>query len=178
MIDPDRWIACLPCEIHNRHTGMWTDGDYTEGPTDLCLMPGEHVPATIELDQDDMRRCLFGGTATDGEMYLARRALDCIDLEQDADRPAFVEYLRDRPDLPFSPDSARDFERSYKGQYTDRAAYAKHYAETVGEWSAESAAWPSKYIDWDRAARELFDGAYRWTLGAPHDEVYVFGDEK
>ncbi|GIE98949.1 hypothetical protein [Paractinoplanes rishiriensis] len=174
----DYWIACLMCELAGEHTGVWTDGDSAEEAASLCMMPGKHVTVTIGLDPDDLRRCLLGHTATDGEVYLASRALDGIEFHNNNDVTAFVEYLRHRTDLPFGPDSVAVFESSYKGRFADRADYAKQYAEMVGEWTQVSAPWPTGHIDWTRAAEALFRESDRWDLDAVSGGIYVFGDEK
>lgn len=63
------------------------------------------------------------------------------------------------------------FEESFAGEHATEEAFAEELADELGA-VPEDLTWPMSYIDWERAARDLFMGDY-WSAPAPSG-VYVF----
>lgn len=63
------------------------------------------------------------------------------------------------------------FEDAFAGEWDSEEAFAEDLAEQLDVVPREFS-WPQSYIDWERAARDLFMGDY-WSAASPHG-VYVF----
>lgn len=67
-----------------------------------------------------------------------------------------------------------ELEECYRGEWDDERAFAMDYAEEIGALE-ESATWPNDCIDWERAAREIFQhGAFCIVQHSPGGAGYVF----
>lgn len=165
---PRVWLGCLACYNAGRLTGEWLDVDTAadatpedihHGPTtheELWVMDSEYVPMSGE----------FGQAA-------CRSIADAFETIGEAQWPAFLAYA----DTGLgSLDSAgvtdpSGFEESYQGEWDSREDYAQELAEDLDLLPKDSA-WPASYIDWTRAARDLFmDYA---DAPAPGGGIYVF----
>jgi antirestriction protein len=79
--------------------------------------------------------------------------------------PAFAAYVA-------NADSGDDFEEAFQGEYDSEEAFAQELAEEIGALPTDFS-WPASYIDWYRAADDLFMGDY-WSARADGGSVYVF----
>lgn len=66
-------------------------------------------------------------------------------------------------------EAAEKFQDAYHGQWDSPEQYAEQFAEDIGAID-DNATWPNYYIDWERAARDLFMDGYTFVDG------YVFSD--
>lgn len=82
--------------------------------------------------------------------------------------PAFAAYVAH---LGAEYATAEGFEEDYQGEHESEEDYAQELADDIGAVPDELP-WPLSYIDWERAARDLFMGDY-WSADSPSG-VYVF----
>lgn len=67
---------------------------------------------------------------------------------------------------------AEGFEEAYRGVWKDEEDFAFELANDCGMLPKDPS-WPLTYIDWERAARDLFMDDY-WSADAGNGNVYVF----
>jgi antirestriction protein len=68
-----------------------------------------------------------------------------------------------------TPEGFRD---AYCGEWDSEEDYAENLAEEL-DMVPDEYRWPTSYIDWERAARDLFTSDY-YSVNTKHGSVYVF----
>ena len=82
--------------------------------------------------------------------------------------PAWVAYVNHVGGVEY----ADSFEEAFAGEWRSEEEFAEELAEDLGAIPADFS-WPASYIDWERAARDLFMGDY-FSVDAAGGGVYVF----
>lgn len=103
----------------------------------------------------------------------AQRIAELVADLDDDDRDALGAYVQDRGET-LDDQLIERFRDAYRGRADSERDYAQDYADEIGA-IPETYSWPASYIDWDRAARDLFmDGIY--ALDASGGGIHVFSD--
>lgn len=156
------WVGCLACYNAGTLRGEWVDA--TDAGTFVpCTIPGHDEWWCMDLDNfpHDFGEC---SPATAQEFA---ENVEKVTRETHAPRGAVYAYL----DYIGTGD-LDGFSDAYQGEYESETAYAQEFAESIGAIQTDYA-WPASYIDWDRAARDLF-ASDMWSAPAPWGCVYVF----
>lgn len=169
----ERWAACLPCRQTGKSSGEWFDHPDRISSDDVCLTT-EHRATVDVFEHHDLTRILHHGEGSPAEMVLAAAAMAALDLDS-ADPDAYVQWTV-HTGRQFGPASAAGFAYAYRGTFPDRAAYTRHYCETVGEINPD-ACWPHTCIDWRSAADELFP-ARRYALPGANGWLHIFATDR
>lgn len=177
---PRVWTGCLGCYNAGRLVGVWTDADQiptdpetwaelVENPTGETIKPGIY-DTHEELWVFDHEG--WGGLLK-GECSPADAAARWEVLAQipEHDRGAFAAYVGLATGTGDLGDYVSAFEDAYCGEWGSREEYAENLAEDIGAVDPH-ASWPNVYIDWGRAARDLFLDYY--DVPAPDGGIYVY----
>lgn len=170
---PAVWLGCLACYSAGQLVGKWmspTDAAeasrveihestgplarmLAEAHEELWVMDSEYVPLSGEFG---MSEC-----AEIGEAFEEIGA---------GDWPAYLAYAATGASGSPIPDP-EEFREAYQGEWDSREDFAQELAEDIGA-IPDDAAWPNSYIDWERAARDLFMDYS--DEPAPGGRIYVF----
>jgi antirestriction protein len=162
---PRIYIACLAAYNDGRLHGRWSDATDAEeiGDTIATVLRTSPIADAEEWAIHDHDG--FGDLI--GEYEAIERVAELgAAIEQHG--PAFLAYAAH---VGKDYASAADFQEHYVGEYDSEEAYAEELADEHGR-IAEDPPWPLSYIDWGRAARDLFINDY-WSASSPRG-VYVF----
>jgi antirestriction protein len=181
------WIGCLACYNEGNLLGEWYDVDQATDVTTKAL----HATGGIEVNDEGYvagRDALYGpheelwvfDTDETPHASLSREmspmeageiAERLSDLENEGiDLEAFAAYC-DHQGEEFTKADTDDFQEAYCGVWDDREDYAYNLAEDLGTVPKDHS-WPASYIDWERAARDLFMDYY--TADASGGQIHVF----
>jgi antirestriction protein len=185
---PRVWIGCLGCYNAGRLVGDWIDATEAEGyePHDALKHWGTaskrgelaERPPCLSPESDE-RWCfdlegfggLLRGECSPMEAAQAARLVEAIEAEGYP-----VEAVAAWIDWTGSKVSDVDldtFAEDYAGEAESEEAFAEQLAEDCGLID-DDASWPNTYIDWERAARDLFLGGDYYSSEAPSGGLYVF----
>ncbi len=171
------WIGCLACYNAGDLVGEWFPADEAGEVSRGDVHRNVSAPAAIMrmiLDtHEEMWVMDHEGLPVSGEMspHEAQAWADLMGEVDDDERPAFAAYIdalghNDPADI-----SADDFREAYSGEWDSREDFAQDLAEEMGAIPTDYS-WPASYVDWERAARDLF---MDYTdAPAPGGRIYVF----
>jgi antirestriction protein len=180
------WIGCLACYNEGTLLGQWYEADEAGEVTTRELHAAAGVPTTDDgylIGRDawfgphEELWCLDVDEAPEGlhrEMSPSE-AQEIGDLlneleRQRIDADAFAAYCS-HVGADFKEDTISDFEEAYNGEWDSREDFAQELADDLGLVPDEQP-WPLSYIDWERAARDLFMDYF--DAPAPGGRIYVF----
>lgn len=182
------WVGCLGCYNGGELVGEWMDAAdydpdnpqasiprittrpamYGEGTAIVCSRCGTDDANRWVFDHEGFHGLIVGECTADAA-HEAAKLLDGADLDELPAMVAFCDALGHKLADVLADDS--DFRDSYNGEWDSREDFAQDLAEGIGAMPTD-AAWPASYIDWERAARDLFmDYA---DAPAPGGRIYVF----
>jgi len=182
---PCAWVGCLGCYNAGSLVGDWVDG------TDAAEYEPHIADPIADPDRPDWRppcgreladeRWVFDhedyGGLLDGECSPAEatKVAEAIERIEANGYPveAVAAFRSHVGPAYFDFDDLSEFEDAFCGEYVSEEEYAEDLADDLGLVN-EDASWPYSYIDWERAARDLFMDDY-WSSEAPGGGVYVFG---
>lgn len=156
------WIGCLACYNDGRSVGEWFPAEGAGGVT----LEQVHVNAggvredceelwVMDIDEAPHSSvCVEMSPQDAGEIaaLLKRLEGDGVDAE------AFFVWCDYEGRDPLETD-AIDFHEAYAGAWDSQVDFAENLAEDMGALDPD-ASWPIAYIDWERAARDLFSCDY------------------
>lgn len=168
---PRAWVGCLGCYNEGKLIGKWLD-DPDEIREYRCPEPATIYNAHEELwvmDHENMP--LIRGECSPTEFADAMEFMDSLDHWRPVE--AVVAWL-DNLSLSWRDADLSEFDDAYCGEWGSQEEYAEQLADDLGLIQAD-AGWPNSYIDWERAARDLFMDGYH-SVEAPGGLIYVFRD--
>jgi antirestriction protein len=165
------WIGCLACYNAGRLVGQWYDaseaGEVTTSRVhgrDMTYWVKSHDGRGSILRRHEMHEELWCFDIEAPHESLAREmspmeAAQIAEVLADAERryievAPFLAWL-DNQGYAVDGDHFSDFEDAYCGEWKDEEDYAYQLAEDLGA-VPEGHSWPASYVDWQRAARDLF----------------------
>ncbi|MEU3708987.1 antirestriction protein ArdA [Streptomyces catenulae] len=167
------WIGCLACYNAGRLVGDWYEADAADlvSGGDLHGRPTDHDELWV-MDHENFLGAIVGECSPHHAAKIAKTLREILPYEHGPFAAWFSEYGDSGDDLAEDLERFRD---EFRGQHDSEADFARVCAEEVliGEEQQLLARWPFNGIDWDRAAVELFSGAY-CSIDAPGGGVYVF----
>lgn len=174
------WIGCLACYNGGRLVGEWFDASDAGDVIPEMIHPGTFTtgrvglnPATHEelrvFDVDGAPSASLHREMSPSE---AQQIADVIATVEDRGHSvqAFAAYCANMGS-EFNEDAIDGFEEAYQGTYASREDFAQELADDLGLVPDEQP-WPLSYIDWERAARDLFMDYF--DEPAEGGEIYVF----
>lgn len=179
VVPPRVWIGTLGLHNAGHLIGAWFDA--VDAPQDVWdwMRSPKIEPQVRPFKDDEIGEELwcfdhegFPPAALSEEcspMEASRVAEVLEDLGSEADAYcAWVDTFRPASDFGDDVDEFRD---AYAGEWDSERDFAENLAEELGLLPREHT-WPTSYIDWDQATRDLFmDYA---SVPAPGGRVYVF----
>ncbi|WP_028192299.1 antirestriction protein ArdA [Salinispora pacifica] len=180
------WVGCLDCYNHGRLVGQWYDASevgaldieqvHRDGGAGLTGLPSPDAyrwspeggdPEELNegheglwvFDHDGF--CgLLRGECSPSEAQQVAEVIGQLEMHEDVS--ALATYVQhEGVDLDDSGLIER-FREAYCGEWESEVEYAQDLADDLGVLDAD-ATWPCNYIDWDRAARDLFIDDY-WSV--------------
>lgn len=165
MSDIRVWVGCLACYNAGRLIGEWVDAtEAADSASDAAWAEAVHGGVASDeplssheewwvMDIDDPHGLITKECSPDE----AQRIAEWVELvEEEGHDIDAVRAYGEAFSIPFGPDLVlADFEESYAGHWDSREDYAQQFAEDIGAVDPD-ASWPNSYIDWERAARDLF----------------------
>lgn len=178
------WIGCLACYNDGQLIGQWYDASEAGTVTPDMIHVKERVDPEVFtayvtenheelwcMDIEDAPSESLSREMSPSEAQAIADRLD--DLERNHVEPAAYAAYCDNLGYDFTEDALGEFEDAYAGEWDNREDYAYNLAEDLGVLP-EGNAWPGSYIDWKRAANDLFIGGDNWDAPAPGGRIYVF----
>lgn len=180
------WIGCMACYNGGDLVGFWIDADEAVDVTEPREAFGAHIRANESghypsahdeeqheefwvYDVDDAPHKSLNREMSPMEAgEIAERLAELEDL--DLDLEAFGAWI-DHTGHEFLKADTGLFEDAYCGVWKDEEDYAYDLAESMGTVPKDHS-WPASYIDWDRAARDLFMDMF--TEPASVGGIHVF----
>lgn len=160
---PRIYVADLAAYNEGELHGVWldaTDDDLTE-QAQAMLKPGHEEWAIHDYEG-------FGELRIDEYESLDNVHALAVLIEEHGD--AYAVYVDHVGGIEYA--NADEFQDAYCGEWESEEDYAEELAESIGAINSD-ASWPNSYIDWERAARDLFMGDC-WSADAGSGRVYVF----
>lgn len=176
------WIGCLACYNGGDLVGDWYDADGSASDVTAeelhqnaqWLDPSEDRSDHEELWVFDTDEAPHSSLAREmSPLEAAEIGSRLTDLEDNHIDPAAYAAFCDLFGHDFLDDVLSDFEESYNGEHQSREDFAQELADDLGCINPD-AGWPNSYIDWERAARDLFMDYS--DAPAPGGCIYVFRD--
>lgn len=169
--EPRVWIGCIQCYNEGRLVGRWQSAsDASEAtPEQIHRRPTHHEELWV-MDHEGFHG-LLDGECSPAEAQEIAEIIEGLPDYQPVE--AFVAFVRNYGNPVTDDDALSNFEEAYCGEYDNEAEYAEQIAHDLGLVSLE-ASWPNGYIDWNRAARDLFMDGY-WSAKSDSG-IYVFRD--
>jgi antirestriction protein len=165
---PAAWVGCLGCYNEGKLIGKWLS-DPDEIREYRCPEPVTIYNSHEELGvMDHEHMPLISGECSPVTFADAIDWLDQLDSHQPVEA---VSAWLDNLGLSWRDADLADFDEAYAGEWRSEEEYAEDLAEECGLIDTD-AMWPNSYIDWERAARDLFMTDC-WSREAPGG-VFVF----
>lgn len=151
---PQVYVTCPVCTEAGDQVGEWVDADEAAACVP-CTKPGHNDSWLVEDSQD-----FEGLMREDCSPAEAERLAELFQRIVRTGSPvaAFVAYADHIGAAP-NGDDISQFEDAYNGEWASEEEFAEDLAESIGAINSDST-WPNSYIDWERAARDLFMGDY------------------
>jgi len=180
---PEVWVGCLGCYNAGYLNGEWVDATEAEGVTVNHLHGADDPEKRAEILKADPyaagheelwcfdHQGFNGFLSGECSPMEAQRIAESIAAIPDYIETAAVAGWLDYTGNTLADFDLESFEDDYAGQWDSREDYAQSYAEDIGAIPDE-APWPACYIDWERAAAELFMDLH--DAEAPGGGIYVY----
>ncbi|MGW1836946.1 antirestriction protein ArdA [Streptomyces sp. NPDC002067] len=170
---PRVWIGCLACYNAGYLMGDWYDADTADlvTPGDLHGRETQHEELWV-MDHENFHGTIAGECSPHHAAQIAETLREIPAHERRPFAAWFSEYGDIGDDLAKALERFRD---QFRGEHDSEADFARERAEEglAAEEQQLLTRWPFDAIDWERASRELFCGAYS-SIDAPGGGVYVF----
>lgn len=172
--EPAVWLGCLACYNGGDLVGAWMSpaeaADMSPDELHEIAAAGEQI-ADVDTHEElwvmDHELTPIAGEFGPLE---CRAIADAFAAVGEDDWPAYLAYAATGTSADQVPDPD-EFREAYQGEHESREDFAQELAEELGSVPADYS-WPASYIDWTRAARDLFmDYA---DVPAAGGGIYVF----
>lgn len=167
---PRIYVACLAAYNSGRLHGAWIDATDADTMREAIaeMLKTSPEPGAEEYAIHDYDG--FCGIQLSEYEDLDTVAALANAIEEHGE--AFAAWAANSADNRENPENFSD---EFRGEYDDLAAYVEETWAASG-WKEEGEWWhPSRYIDWERMARDLERSGDVWTALSP-DGVFVFGN--
>jgi antirestriction protein len=171
---PRVWVGCLACYNAGALIGEWFDA--TDAPCEMeafgqaVVHPAGMAHEELWVFDHEGFHGLLSGECSPMEAQRIAEALARVD-----EPAAFAAWFVDTygSGIACPDDEALDaFTDAYCGEYASETDFAQELAEELGTVPTNYS-WPASYIDWERAARDLFMSDYASSDTADYG-VYVW----
>jgi antirestriction protein len=166
--EPEVWVGCLACYNAGTLRGEWVDAREA-GNFEPC--EGRGHEEFWCMDHQGFEGFLTGECSP----MEAQEIATAVDALADTWRPvaaiaAYCNYYGHK----IGEITGDQFDEAYRGEWHSEEEYAEEFADSCGLIDSD-ARWPVNYIDWERAARDLFMDGHT-SVEAPGGLIYVFDD--